>query len=253
MNAPPAVRRLATAERLGELCDVLDPRTAEGRARTWLVLFSLPGLVVLPFTVIFIVGGMLREAGLGLLLLGGYFGAAGRVLVRDILPGHGQVLYRFEGGLILVNRHVATTFPWDTIAEVRVSGVRRAISESVSWRFVIRRADGEQIEIGSEFPGVRELVEIASREVTESILPKYLSRIDAGGRVRIGPFTITGDGIACGGEQVKWPDVVDVQIGNGVVQVVRAGRRTNISATAGEVPNALAFAELARHLRQPAS
>lgn len=251
MNPPSTVRGLAGAERLGELREVLDPRVTEGRSRTWLVVLGLPGLVLLPFAVAFVVEGLVWAAVLGLVLVAGYLGAAGRILVRDILPGYGRTLYRFENGLILTTRRAATAFPWDAVAEVRVSGVRRAVADTVSWRFGIRREDGVEAEIGSEFPGVHGLVEVASREVTERLLPKYLSRVEAGGSVRIGPFTVTREGIAKDGEMVAWTDVDGVRIGNGMVQVDRADRLAGVTATAGEVPNAVAFAELARYLRGP--
>ena len=38
---------------------------------------------------------------LSLVLTVGYLGAAGRILVRDVLPGYGRILYRFENGLVL--------------------------------------------------------------------------------------------------------------------------------------------------------
>jgi hypothetical protein len=249
VNLPSGVRGLASVERLGGLCDVLDPRLAEGRARTWLVILGLPGLVLVSFTAVFVAERLLWAAGLGLLLVAGYLGAAGRILVRDILPGYGRVLYRFDNGLILATRRTVTAFPWDAVSEVRVSGVRRVPSDAVSWRFGVRREDGEEAEIGSEFPGVRALVEVVSREVTERILPKYVSRVEAGGKVRIGPFTVTREGIAKDGERVVWEDVGGVQISNGMVQVDRADRLAGMTATAGEVPNAVAFAELARYLR----
>lgn len=251
MNLPSGVHGLAGVERLGGLCEVLDPRRTEGRARTWLVVLGLPGLVLLPFTAIFVAEGVAWAAALGLLLVVGYLGAAGRILVRDILPGYGRVLYRFENGLILTTRRTVTAFPWDAVAELRISGVRLAASEAVSWRFSVRREDGEEAVIGREFPGVEGLVEIVSRAVTERVLPKYVSRVEAGGSVRIGPFTVTREGVAKDGERVAWEDVGGVRISNGMVQVDRADRLAGMTATAGEVPNAVAFAELAKYLREP--
>lgn len=251
MNVPSRVRGPAGAERLGGLCEILDPRLTEGKSRTWLVVLGLPGLVLLPFTAIFVAEGVAWAAALGLLLVIGYLGAAGRILVRDILPGYGRVLYRFENGLILQTRRTVTTFPWDAVAELRVSGVRPAVSEEVSWRFSLRREDGEEAVVGREFPGVQALVEIVSREVTEHVLPKYISRVESGGSVRIGPFTVTRESVAKDGERVAWEDVGGVRISNGMVQVDRADRLAGMTATAGEVPNAVAFAELAKYLREP--
>ena len=51
VSIPPPIDGLAKAERLGEPVSVHDPRTENPRARTWLVVLGLPGLVLLPFTV----------------------------------------------------------------------------------------------------------------------------------------------------------------------------------------------------------
>jgi hypothetical protein len=86
--------------------------------------------------------------------------------------------------------------------------------------------------------------------VTERLLPKYMSRIEAGGDVRFGPFTLSRDGIAKDGDKVSWHDVAEVEISNGMVRVDRRDRLGGLTATAGEVPNAVAFSELARYVRQ---
>jgi hypothetical protein len=245
----PQIHGIANAERLGELRSVHDPRTVNRRARTWLVVLGLPGLVLLPFAVRFLLQGLGWASVLSLLLTVGYLGAAGRILVRDVLPGYGRVLYLFEHGLILASRQDATAFHWDAIDEVRVSGVRAGSAVAVSWRFAVVRGDGTEAEAGPEFPGVQDVVEAVSMAVTERVLPKYVSRIEAGGKVRLGPFTVTRDGIAKDAEEVPWEHVAAVEISNGMVYVNRSDRMSGMTATAGEVPNAVAFTQLARYAR----
>ncbi|MCW2943991.1 MAG: hypothetical protein JWR24_708 [Actinoallomurus sp.] len=249
-HVPSQVGSLAKAERLGELRSVHDPRAATGRSRTWLVVLSLPGLVLLPFTVRFLLNGFGWATALSLVLTAGYLGAAGRILVRDVLPGYGRVLYLYEHGLIMTARNATTGYPWDAIKELRVSGARMASSDAVSWRFGVVREDGAEAEAGAEFPGVQGLVEVVSAEVTERMLPKYIARVEGGGKVRIGPFTITRECIAKGGEEVPWRYIAGVEISNGMIYVNRADRLSGMTATAGEVPNAVAFSELARYLRE---
>jgi hypothetical protein len=112
------------------------------------------------------------------------------------------------------------------------------------------RHDGHGAEIGGEFPGVQGVVELVSAAVTERVLPKYIARVDSGDRVRLGPFTITRDGITKDGDEIAWPHVADVSISNGMIYVNRSDRLSGMTATAGEVPNAVAFSELARHVRE---
>lgn len=250
VSIPSPVDGLAKKERLGDLRSTHDPRTVNARARTWLVFLGLPGLVLLPFTVRFLIQGFGWASALGVLLTAIYLGAAGRILVRDVLPGYGRVLYLYENGLVLAAPRETNAFAWDAVRELRVSGVRIGSADTVSWRCSIVRDDGTEAAMGPEFPGVQDVVETASAAVTERLLPKYVARIEAGGTVRFGPFTISRDGIAKDGDRVRWPDVAGVEINNGMVHVNRSDRLAGMTATAGEVPNAVAFSELARYVRE---
>jgi hypothetical protein len=229
---------------------VHDPRTVNGRSTTWLVILGLPGLVLLPFTVRFVMNGFGWASVLSVPLTVGYLGAAGRILVRDVLPGYGRMLYLYENGLILATGRGTNAFPWDAIGELRVSGVRMGSADAVSWRCALVRDDGTEAVLGPEFPDVQVVVETVSAAVTERLLPKYIARIETGGTVRFGPFTISRDGIAKDGEEVPWAQVTEVDISNGMVHVNRQDRLAGMTATAGEVPNAVAFSELARHVRR---
>jgi hypothetical protein len=120
----------------------------------------------------------------------------------------------------------------------------------VTWRFAVVRADGAEVEAGRGFPDVQDVVEAVSAAVTERVLPKYIARIDAGGTVRVGPFTVTREGITKDGEEVLWRHVAEVEIRNGMVHVNRVDRAFGLTATVGVVPNVVAFAELARHVRE---
>jgi hypothetical protein len=248
---PSRVRRIAEDERLGELRGAYDPRPADRRSRTWLVILGLPGLVLLPFTVAFLLDGLGWASGLSVLLTVAYLGAAGRVLTRDVLPRRNPAVHLFENGVVLSTWRTATPFAWDAVTELRVSGVRQAATGTVTWRLIFSGpADAEALIDGS-LAGSRELVETVSREITERVLPKYVSRVDAGGRVRLGPFTVTREGIAKHGEFVPWEHVTRVEIQDGIVHVDRSDRAAGLTAIAAEVPNAVAFDELTRRLRAP--
>lgn len=252
VSIPSPIEALAKEERLGEPHSVHDPRSVNRNSRIWLVVLGLPGLVLLPFAVRFVLQGFGWATVLSVLLTAAYLGAAGRILVRDVLPGYGRLLYVYDKGLILATPRENTVFPWDAIKEVRISGVRMGMADAVSWRCGLVRDDGTEAAIGPEFPDVQEVVETVSTEVTERLLPKFVSRIETGGTVRFGPFTISRDGISKDGEEVGWSQVSEVEISNGMVHVNRRDRLAGMTATAGEVPNAVAFSELARYVREGA-
>ncbi len=248
-NVPHRVRRVAAEERLGAVRDVHDPRSIDRRARIWLIVLSLPGLVLLPFTVVFLAHGIGWASGLSLMLTLVYLGGAARILFRDVLPEQGRVAYVFENGLVVASWRAVTAYPWDAIAELRVSGVRRAAADAVTWRLTLKRQDGAETSVGGGSTAARDLVETVSQEVTERVLPKYVSRVEAGGVVRLGPFTVSRAGIAKDGENVPWERISGVHIRDGMVYVDRSDRLAGMAATAGEVPNAIAFGELARYVR----
>lgn len=229
-----------------------DPRSVNRNSRIWLVVLGLPGLVLLPFAVRFLLQGLGWATVLSVLLTAAYLGAAGRILVRDVLPGYGRLLYVYDKGLILATTRENVVFPWDAIKEVRVWGARMGSADAVSWRCGLVRDDGAEAAFGPEFPDVHKVVETVSTEVTERLLPKFISRIETGGAVRFGPFTISRDGVGKDGEEVGWSQVSDVEISNGMVHVNRRDRPAGMTATAGEVPNAVAFSELARYVLKDA-
>jgi hypothetical protein len=249
VHAPFEVHELAGDELLGTLLEVHDPRALTGRSRAWLIVLGLPGLTLLPFAVLFLSQGVGWAAVLSLALTVGYLGAAGRILIRDVIPGYGKILYRYEKGLVLATGRGAMAFPWDAVREVRLSGARTGSTDEARWRFSLVREDGAEAEIGAEFPGVAGLVEVASAAVTERVLPKYICRVEGGGTVHFGPFALTREGITKDGEKISWDDVAAVGIGNGMVYLDRADREPGMLATAGEIPNLVAFVELTDHVR----
>jgi hypothetical protein len=246
---PSHVRALAAKERLGGLERSYEPGQEHRRAKVWLVIFAIPGLILLPFTIHFILGGIGYASVLSLALTIVYLGAAGHILVRQVLPGEGRAAYLFEGGLVhQTGRRSAVAFPWDGVAEVRVSGVRNGSTEAITWRFTIVGDDRRETVLGSELTEVGALLEHVSAKVTERLLPKYLARIEAGGAVDIGPFTVGGAGVAKGGWNVRWDRIHAVGMDNGMVYVSRTDGVPAMTVPAAQMPNAVAFTALVEHL-----
>src|SRR4051812_50197266 len=88
VTIPPPLDVLAKDERLGQPYSVHDPRRVNPKARTWLGGLGLPGLVLLPFAVHFVVQGFGWAAVLSVLVFAASLGAAGGVLLRGLRTGH---------------------------------------------------------------------------------------------------------------------------------------------------------------------
>lgn len=246
---PSQVRALAAREQLGRLEDAFEPGKEHQRARVWLVVFAIPGLILLPFTIHFVLGGIGYASVLSLALTVVYLGAAAHVLVRKVLPAEGRAAYLYENGLVhQTGRRSAVAFPWDGVTEIGVSGVRRGSDESITWRFTIVGDDGRRTVLGSEITDVGTLLERVSTRVTERLLPKYLARIESGGSVRIGPFTVGRAGVEKAGWNVPLDRIHAVGMDSGMVYVSRTDGAAAMTVPAAQMPNAVAFTGLVEHL-----
>ena len=102
--------------------------------------------------------------------------------------------------------------------------------------------------LGSEITEVGALLERVSTRVTERLLPKYVSRIESGGSVRIGPFMVSGAGVEKAGWNVPLDRIHAVGMDNGMVYVSRTDGVAAMTVPAAQMPNAVAFTGLVEHL-----
>jgi hypothetical protein len=167
------------------------------------------------------------------------------VLLRRARP---RPVYLFEGGLV---RPPDEVYGWAELSSVVVAGVRPRRRGRTRWRITIATAAGRTARLDGELTDAERLGEVIVAEVARRVVPSYVTTIESGGAVELGPFTVSAKGVEKDAELVPWPAVREVGMSNGVVYVRRVNRVTAIAATAARVPNAAAFIALCRHLGVP--
>ncbi|REE96458.1 DUF6585 family protein [Thermomonospora umbrina] len=250
MAFPRQVLDPAERRRLGRPVRGFDARPAYRRAVTWLVLLGPPGLLLVFAALYHLVYGP-RWVGVAAVPLAvGYLGGLGWTVRGGALRGRGSAVYLFASGLVRVSREGTTPYRWEELTGVTVTGVQPKPGRPTRWRFAVTAAGGGGFEVGDELPGVRELGDVLVSEITRRVLPAYLAAIEEGRALRFGPFIVSGEGVEKDGRRVPWESVGDAGSGNGLVYVRRRDGSGTLSATAGEVPNAVAFAVLCRRVRE---
>ncbi|HEX2312402.1 MAG TPA: DUF6585 family protein [Thermomonospora sp.] len=250
MAFPRHVLDLADARRLGGPVGEFDARPGFRRAVTWLALLGTVGLPLL-FTALYHLVQGPRWVGVAAVpLAAGYLGGVGWIVRGGALRGRGSAAYLFRHGLVRVTREGAAAYRWDRMTAVTVAGVQPAAGRRTRWRFTVTTADGDRFTLGDELPRVRELGDVVVSEITRRVVPAYLAALDEGRALRFGPFVVGGAGVEKDGVRVPWRAVGEAGLGNGLVYVRPLDGQGFLSATAGEVPNAVAFAVLCRQARE---
>jgi hypothetical protein len=94
---------------------------------------------------------------------------------------------------------------------------------------------------------IEQLGRIFRARVTSVLLPKAISRFNAGQSMSFGPLTVGPAGITAGDESVTWAEVQDVQTRSGFVNVKKAGQwRAWSKVVVAQIPNYFVFNALVR-------
>jgi hypothetical protein len=164
------------------------------------------------------------------------------VLLRRARP---RPVYLFEGGLVRLPDEV---YGWTELTGVVVAGVRPRRRGRTRWQITIETAAGRAARLDGGLADVERLGEVIVAEVVRRVVPSYVTTIESGGTVELGPFTVSAKGVEKDAELIPWPAVREVGMSNGVVYVHSADQVTALAATVARVPNAAAFIALCRHL-----
>ncbi|MFB4311986.1 DUF6585 family protein [Actinomadura sp. GTD37] len=237
----------APHDRLGEPIRTFDGRAACRRTWAWLCLLCAASLALIPAAVVYLHDRVWWAGVPALLLSMGYAAGAGWIAGRDRPRVRGRVARLYTGGLAVAGPGGEAGYTWDELASVTVSG-RRA-GQRVRWCFTIVADDGRVLRLEDDIPDVRVLGVAVAEEVTARIVPRHLAAVRAREPVRLGPFTVDLDGVEKDGERLPWKAVHDVVIDNGMVTVHADAGRTDLTAVASRMPDALAFAALCHRLR----
>jgi hypothetical protein len=167
------------------------------------------------------------------------------VLLRRSRP---MPVYLFAGGLV---RPPDEAYDWADLRSVIAAGVRRRRQGRTHWQVTVETMDGHTIRLDGGLSDVERLGEVIVAEVMQRVVPAYVTTVENGGVVELGPFVVSAKGIEKDAELIRWPAVREVGMSNGVVYVRRADQVVTTAVTAARMPNAAAFIALCRHLGVP--
>lgn len=151
----------------------------------------------------------------------------GLSILRQLYVSRGLAYHVYPAGLLRVRGRELQAFPWDELAEVsvraeqatalvfrdgdRVTDCRLIVASPVfrltSAAVILRRDDGESVEVTAavaEYPELAE--EILSRTFAEA-WPRLLAELRTGGARAFGPWVATRDGLRVEAKTIPWADV----------------------------------------------
>jgi hypothetical protein len=159
-----------------------------------------------------------------------------------------QVLV-FQKGLSITQKGKTVTFDWTDVVSLfeyrmiyRVNGIPvRNVHD-----FTLSLKDGRKIVLGRRFKKIVELGEVIHSKVTEIRLPIAIEAFKRGETLDFGAYIINREGIrGLYSDQVltPWPQVQDVRIVNGFVQIHRHGKSPFLrnGTSTGRVANIRVF------------
>jgi hypothetical protein len=192
---------------------------------------------------------------------------------QDIESGRNLRVSVFSWGFRWVNADKELSGRWDEVAELRQGASRTlaygTIPGPTTYQYWVVLADGRactfigvlgvaasrasaQVSLRVT-PGVttavtiEQLGRIFRARVTSVLLPKAISRFNAGQSISFGPLTVGPAGITAGDESVTWAEVQDVQTRSGFVNVKKAGQwRAWSKVVVAQIPNYFVFNALVR-------
>lgn len=248
MEFPPRALELAADRRLGRPVRRFDGTAAGLRALIWVISLATAGALLVPAAVVYLADERYLLGVPAVLVASCYLSGAVWLVTAGTLRGLGHRVYLFEHGFVRFAGRRTAAAHWDELSAVTVAGLQRAARRRTEWRFTISRTDGRSLAIGDELPDVHDLGEVIVTEVTRRLVPGFVDEVAAGRAVRIGPFTVSPDGIAKDGDSVPWDAVREIGMSNGMVFVRRLDDPHVMAITAARLPNSAAFVALGRRL-----
>lgn len=230
-GATHVLRKVTGAVFLGALGGVLLWASAEAPVRG-------PGMVAL-------------LVGLGALML---VGAVASLVTAVVDRGMAVVLH--ERGFLYRRSGRTRSVFWAEVREfysdVRVFTDQRGNSYAAH-NYTVVTADGTRLVLNDSLPDVERLAGFLEDRMVQHLMPQYQERLERVGRVRIGEWELSRDGLAYNGKTLSWSQVQSFDVQNGVLLVRSVGGRLAwATVPAGKLANAGLLLGLGRRLRESA-
>lgn len=210
---PPEVAQQAEIQALGPFVRAFVP------TNIWLVLAITVGAIILDIIlnyVIWLAGWIVYYLWLVPILIIIYAVNAIRT------SNHKAFLY--QEGFVYTSGSQLNVIRWDRVEAVWMKIVRTSrYNSSTRNTYTIKSPDGSQVVISSHLKKVKELGEVIMNEVTRRHLPLARQAYASGVPVSFGDLSVSLQGIGFRDKFLPWPEVKDVNLVNGTVQVKKQG------------------------------
>ncbi|EFH87461.1 DUF6585 family protein [Ktedonobacter racemifer] len=131
--------------------------------------------------------------------------------------------FLYQGGFIYTSGSQLNVIRWDRVEAVWMKVVRTSRYGSARHTYTIKSPDGSQVVISSHLKKVKELGDVIMNEVTRRHLPLARQAYASGVPVSFGDLSVSLQGIGFRDKLLPWPEVKDVKLVNGSVQVKKQG------------------------------
>ncbi|GHO44491.1 DUF6585 family protein [Ktedonospora formicarum] len=223
---PGEVYQQAEMQRLGSLIRVFKPTSI------WVALAISAGVLILDLGLMFALW-LADRISIYLLIVPIFL----IVYVVNAIRSNNHKAYLYQEGFIYANGSQLHAVRWDHVEAVWQKQVSYSIWSTRS-TYTVKRPDGAQVVISSHVHKVRELGDAILNEVTKRHLPLAQQVYNSGAPVPFGNLSIGMQGIGFRDKLLPWPEVKDVVIVNGQVQVKRQGNMINFATVqVADVPN----------------
>jgi hypothetical protein len=158
----------------------------------------------------------------------------------------------YEHGFAYTQRNSTYNFRWDEIDAIwqhivtyRIRLLIFFIPVSSSYKYTIRKTDGETIKLTNSIRKVGELGTRIQQQVLKHKMPGAIEAYNSGDTLQFGKLSISQTGINNGKETIPWEQVNGVQIVSGYITIKKTGKWLRWAGVdASQVPNIFLFVAL---------
>jgi hypothetical protein len=228
-----AVLARAQAEGLGALCRTFRPERTKLRT---IIAQVVMGLICLPIVV------------------GLYFFY---LMSRSPNVNRKQAAKRmhlFDNGLMIEDSTgPVRSYRWETVTVFQEITRRyvNGVYVGTLYMYTLIGPDGVATKLTGFYEKPQEWGPAIQSELTRVQLPAALAALDAGKDGRFGDLVVNREGITSGNKSIRWAEIEDVKISQGIVFLKKSGKWTSWSRTAVKnIPNFFLFLSIADRMLQ---
>jgi hypothetical protein len=194
------------------------------------------------------------SSAVGLAIVAVVFIAAAVYAFWTVFTWRGAHARLFERGFVLARAGKTMAARWEDIASVTAKVVRIRYNFIPVWtshKYTVALANGETFLINNGFGKVGALGDAVQRMSANALLPRAIGAYNSGATLPFGRLSVNQAGISNGKETLPWSDLERVTFGNGLLLVMRKGKRLRWAYTpVRATPNVYVLVALVNYIQR---